>query len=114
MRSLRLTCDAATATRSVKLVALADRGWTNSGGVVVVLVTGDTVEWQLGRALGAAADVATWDHERLVAVHDDLEHADPDQSPALVLVAGGYDPRALMTIEWLSGRHGVPVSAYAV
>ena len=26
--------------------------------VVVILVTGDTVEWQLGRALGAAADVA--------------------------------------------------------
>ena len=29
--------------------------------VVVILVTGDTVEWQLGRALGAAADVASWD-----------------------------------------------------
>jgi hypothetical protein len=82
--------------------------------VVVVLVTGDTVEWQLGRALGAAADVATWDQERLVEVHEGLGEADVTKSPALVLVAGGYDPRALMTIEWLSGRHGVPVSAYAV
>ena len=35
-------------------------------GVVVILVTGDTVEWQLGRALGAAADVASWDRERLL------------------------------------------------
>jgi hypothetical protein len=82
--------------------------------VVVVLVTGDTVEWQLGRALGAAADVATWDEERLTEVHEGLSDADVAKSPALVLVAGGYDPRALMTIEWLSGRHGVPVSAYAV
>jgi hypothetical protein len=82
--------------------------------VVVILVTGDTVEWQLGRALGAAADVASWDAERLTGVHEELEAVDGSQSPALVLVAGGYDPRALMTIDWLSGGHGVPVSAYAV
>jgi hypothetical protein len=89
-------------------------GLDEDNRVIVVLVTGDTVEWQLGRALGAAADVATWDQERLVGVHEGLEDADVEQSPALVLVAGGYDPRALMTIEWLSGRHDVPVSAYAV
>lgn len=89
-------------------------GLDKDNRVIVVLVTGDTVEWQLGRALGAAADVATWDQERLVGVHEGLEDADVEQSPALVLVAGGYDPRALMTIEWLSGRHDVPVSAYAV
>ena len=81
---------------------------------VVILVTGDTVEWQLGRALGAAADVASWDRERLAAVHEELESIDGGGSPALVLVAGGYDPRALTTIEWLSGTHGVPVSAYSV
>jgi hypothetical protein len=82
--------------------------------VVVILVTGDTVEWQLGRALGAAADVASWDRERLVGVHADLESIDTNQSPALVLVAGGYDPRALATIDWLATRHDVPVSAYTV
>jgi hypothetical protein len=82
--------------------------------VVVVLVTGDTVEWQLGRALGAAADVASWDRERLVSVHADLEAVDGAKSPALVLVAGGYDPRALVTIDWLASRHDVPVSAYTV
>jgi hypothetical protein len=81
---------------------------------VVILLTGDTVEWQLGRALGAAADVASWDSERLIGVHEDLEVVDGSESPSLVLVAGGYDPRALMTIEWLAGGHGVPVSAYAV
>jgi hypothetical protein len=85
-----------------------------SNRVVVVLVTGDTVEWQLGRALGAAADVASWDRERLVGVSADLEGTDAEQSPALVLVAGGYDQRALSTIEWLSGRHDVPVSAFTV
>ena len=37
--------------------------------LVVVLVTGDTVEWQLGRALGAAAEVAGWDKDKLAEAH---------------------------------------------
>ena len=82
--------------------------------VVVILVTGDTVEWQLGRALGAAADVASWDRERLLSVDTELEAVDGKESPALVLVAGGYDPRALATIDWLASRHDVPVYAYTV
>jgi hypothetical protein len=86
----------------------------SSNRVVVILVTGDTVEWQLGRALGAAADVASWDNDRLVSVHTELDVVDGSESPALVLVAGGYDPRALATIDWLASRHDVPVSAYSV
>ena len=82
--------------------------------VVVILVTGDTVEWQLGRALGAAADVASWDRDRLMSVDTELDAIDGSVSPALVLVAGGYDPRALVTIDWLASRHEVPVYAYTV
>jgi hypothetical protein len=82
--------------------------------VVVILVTGDTVEWQLGRALGAAADVASWDRDRLLSVDTELDAVDGSVSPALVLVAGGYDPRALSTIDWLASRHDVPVYAYTV
>jgi hypothetical protein len=82
--------------------------------LVVILVTGDTVEWQLGRALGAAAEVAGWDKERLVAAHESLDAVEPGESPSLVLVAGGYDERALATIEWLAGKHGVPIAAYSV
>ena len=32
----------------------------------------------------------------------------------LVVLAGGFDPRALATVEWLSRRHGVEVSAFSV
>ena len=94
----------------VDLLGLDER----SNRVVVILVTGDTVEWQLGRALGAAADVASWDRDRLLSVHTELDAVDGQESPALVLVAGGYDPRALATIDWLASRHDVPVSAYSV
>ena len=82
--------------------------------LAVVLVTGDTVEWQLGRALGAAAEVAGWDNERLIAAHESLDGIETGESPSLVLVAGGYDERALATIEWLATKHGVPISAYSV
>lgn len=82
--------------------------------VVVILVTGDTVEWQLGRALGAAADVASWDQERLAEIEAGLEAVAGQASPALVLIAGGYDPRALTTIDWLASKHDVPVYAYTV
>jgi hypothetical protein len=94
----------------VDLLALDE----NRNRVVVILVTGDTVVWQLGRALGAAADVASWDRERLQSVDTELDAVDGSESPALVLVAGGYDPRALATIDWLARRHDVPVYAYTV
>ena len=38
----------------------------------------------------------------------------PGDSPALVLVAGGYDPRALATVEWLARRHGVDASCFTI
>jgi hypothetical protein len=84
------------------------------GRVVVLHVTGDTVEWQVARALAAAAEVAGWDAAQLAGVSDALEAAVPGDSPRLVLVAGGYDPRAVASVEWLSKRHGVEVSAYSI
>jgi hypothetical protein len=85
-----------------------------SGRAVVLYVTGETVEWQISRALGAAADVAGWDAARLAEVSDALEAVVPGDSPQLVLVAGGYDPRALATLDWLSRRHGVEASTFSV
>ena len=85
-----------------------------SGRAVVLFVTGETVEWQISRALGAAADVASWDAARLAEVSDALEAAVPGDSPQLVLIAGGYDPRAVATLEWLSRRHGVEASCFSV
>jgi hypothetical protein len=90
-------------------------GFDESDGRAVVLhITGDSVEWQLARALSAAADVASWDAARLAEVSDALEAVVPGDSPQLVLIAGGYDPRAVATLEWLSRRHGVEASCFSV
>jgi hypothetical protein len=84
------------------------------GRAVVVHVTGETVEWQIARALGAAAAVASWDAAHLADVSDALEAVVPGDSPRLVIVAGGFDPRALATLDWLGRRHGVEVSCFSV
>jgi hypothetical protein len=85
-----------------------------SGRAVVVQVTGDTVEWQLYRALQAAAAVAAMDAAQLAGVHEALAAAVPGDSPQLVMVAGAYDPSALATAAWLTRRHGLDISTYAV
>jgi len=85
-----------------------------SGRAVVVQVTGDTVEWQLYRALQAAAAVAAMDAAQLAGVHEALAAAVPGDSPQLVLVAGAYDASALATAAWLTRRHGLDIATYAV
>ena len=85
-----------------------------AGRAVVVQVTGETVEWQLYRALQAAAAVAALDAAQLEAVHEVLSAAVPGDSPQLVMVAGAYDASALATAAWLSRRHGLDISTYAV
>jgi hypothetical protein len=85
-----------------------------AGRAVVVQVTGETVEWQLYRALQAAATVAALDAAQLESVHESLAAAVPGETPQLVLVAGAYDPSALATAGWLTRRHGLDISTYAV
>jgi hypothetical protein len=85
-----------------------------AGRAVVLQVTGDTVEWQLYRALQAAAAVAALDAAQLESVHEALAAAVPGETPQLVLVAGAYDPSALTMAGWLSRRHGLDISTYAV
>ncbi len=85
-----------------------------AGRAVVVQVTGETVEWQLVRALHAAAAVADMDAAALAGLHSALEAAVPGDSPKVVLIAGAFDPRAVATAAWLSRRHGVEISTFTV
>jgi hypothetical protein len=85
-----------------------------AGRAVLVQVTGETVEWQLIRALQAAAAFTALDAAQLAQVHEALEAVVPGDSPQLVVIAGAYDPRALTTAAWLNRRHGVDIETYAV
>jgi hypothetical protein len=85
-----------------------------AGRAVLVHVTGETVEWQLVRALQAGAAFSALDAAHLAELHEALEAVVPGDSPQLVVIAGAYDPRALATTSWLNRRHGVDISTYAV
>jgi hypothetical protein len=106
--------EAFTAELGMPHLRLVAREPVPGADLLVLHVTGDTVDWQLARALGAAAEVAGWDAARLAEVSPALEAVVPGDSPRLVVLAGGYDPRALATVGWLSRRHGLEVSAFTV
>ena len=86
----------------------------DAGRPVVLYVTGETVEWQIGRVLSGAAEVAGWDGAKLASVSASLDGIVPGDSPQLVLVAGGHDPRALATVQWLARHHRLNIAAFTV
>ena len=85
-----------------------------AGRAVLVQVTGETVEWQLIRALQAAAAFTALDAAQLAQLDEALEAVVPGDSPQLVVIAGAYDPSALAMAAWLTRRHGLDISTYAV
>jgi hypothetical protein len=85
-----------------------------AGRAVVVQVTDAVQSNEVGRALAAAAQVASWDASALSAVHESLSAAVPGDSPQVVLIAGGFDAATISTVDWLARRHGVELSCFAV
>jgi hypothetical protein len=85
-----------------------------AGRAVVVQVTDAVQSNEVGRALAAAAQVASWDASALSAVHESLSATVPGDSPQVVLIAGGFDAATVATVDWLARRHGVELSCFAV
>jgi hypothetical protein len=85
-----------------------------AGRAVVVQVTAGSEFSEVGRALAAAAQVASWDAAALAAVSESLSAVVPGDSPQVVLIAGGYDAPTVTTVEWLARRHGVELSCFVV
>ena len=85
-----------------------------AGRAVVVQVTAGVEFAELGRGLAAAAQVSSWDGAALSAVHESLSATVPGDSPQVVLIAGGFDAATVATVDWLSRRHGVELSCFAV
>jgi hypothetical protein len=101
---------AAAPAEGVDMVAFDE-----TAGTVAVVIVADAVSPEgLGRALGAAAEVASWDAARLASVHEDLQAAVPHESPKVVLVAAEMDARALALMDFLVRRHGHELSAQLV
>ncbi len=85
-----------------------------AGRAVVVQVTAGVEFAEVGRALAAAAQLASWDAAALSAVDESLSATVPGESPQVLLLAGGFDPATITTVDWLARRHGVELSCFVV
>ena len=85
-----------------------------AGRAVVVQVSGDTDEGQLSQALGSAAAVSAMDASALAEIHESLQAAVPGDSPQVVFVAAAFEAGMLGTVDWLTRRHGLELSCFAV
>lgn len=86
----------------------------SAGRAVVVQVTNGVDFSEVGRALAAAAQVASWDASALAAAGELMSAAVPGDSPQVVLVAGSFDAGTLATVDWLTRRHGLEISCFAL
>ncbi len=86
----------------------------SAGRAVVVQVTNGVEFSEVGRALAAAAQVASWDAAALANAGELMSAAVPGDSPQVVLIAGGFDAATVATVDWLARRHGVELSCFAV
>jgi hypothetical protein len=83
---------------------------TNDARPVIVTIADGHAAESVERMLAAAATVATWDADRLGAMHEALQ---PHDSPRLVLVGARFDAGAVTIMDWL-GRHDIEISGYGV
>jgi hypothetical protein len=85
-----------------------------AGRVALVVVADAVTPETVGRAIAAAAEVASWDAARLAEVHEDLAAVVPGDSPRIVFVAAEVDGAAITTLDFLARRHALEVSAHLV
>jgi hypothetical protein len=86
----------------------------DAGRITVVIVGEGAGKSSTGRALSAAAHVASWDADRLGALHELLQGATPGDSPRMLIVGPKFDEDATRLADWLSKSHDMDISAFHV
>jgi hypothetical protein len=85
----------------------------DAGRISVVIVGEGAGKSSTGRALSAAAHVASWDADKLGALHELLQGATPGDSPRMLIVGPKFDEEATRLADYL-GKHDMDISAYHV
>jgi hypothetical protein len=85
-----------------------------AGRATVVIVGEGAGKSSMGRALAAAASVASWDVDRLGAIHELMQSVTPGDSPKMLIVGPAFDADATRLADWLTAKHGMEISAYSI
>ena len=85
----------------------------DAGRITVVIVGEGGGKSATGRALSAASHVASWDADKLGAMHELLQGATPGDSPKMLVVGPRFDADAMRLADYL-GRHDMDIQAWHV
>lgn len=85
-----------------------------AGRITVVIVGEGQGKGAMGRALAAAASIASWDRDKLGAMHELLQGATPGDSPRMLIVGCNFDEDARRLADWLTQKHGMDIAAHSV
>ncbi len=85
-----------------------------AGRVAVVIIADGSGAEALGRALSAAAAVASWHADQLGAMHQALRSATAGDSPLLVIVGAAFDDATLAAVDWLVQVHTLEIRVYSI
>src|SRR3954469_6748332 len=83
----------------------------DAGRITVVVVGEGAGKSATGRALSAAAHVASWDADKLGALHELLQGATPGDSPRMLIVGARFDDDATRLADWLTS-HDMDITAF--
>jgi hypothetical protein len=85
----------------------------DAGRITVVIVGEGAGKSSTGRALSAAAHIASWDADKLGATHELLQGATPGDSPRMLIVGPKFDDDATHLADYLC-QHDMSITAYHV
>ncbi len=85
-----------------------------AGRATVVIVGEGAGKSSMGRAMSAAASVASWDADKLGALHELLQGVTPGDSPKMLIVGPAFDAEAIRLADWLTQKHGMDITAYSI
>ena len=85
-----------------------------AGRATVVIIGEGAGKSSTGRAMAAAASVASWDADKLGALHELLQGVTPGDSPKMLIIGPAFDAEATRLADWLTQKHGMDISAYSI
>ncbi len=85
----------------------------DAGRIALVIVGEGGGKSATGRALSAAAHIASWDADKLGATHELLQGATPGDSPRMLIVGPRFDEDASHLADYLA-KHDMDISAFYV
>ena len=98
----------------------------DDNSLVVIELKRDRNKYQLLQSLNYAAMVRSWNAQKVIdsiqasgndeidELKDVISGTELNPDVGIILIAESYDPEVIITVDWLSSRYEINISAYAI